>query len=120
MFAFQSLEIYKKAKSLAVDTYSMTRLLPDFERYCLVSQMNRAAISVPSNIAEGYGRGTVKDKIYFLNIAKASLYELICQCEIAYELNYIDGDKYKHFEQLCNDLSIRINNYKKYIAGNYQ
>ena len=118
MFAFQGLDIYQMAKKLVIETYSLTNDFPCSEKYCLVSQINKAAISVPSNIAESYGRKTVKDRQYFLNIARGSLFELICQMEISYELSYITKSQYENLEKIFKDLSIKISNYKKYLERN--
>ena len=77
--------------------------------------MNRAAISVPSNIAEGTARSTVKDKVHFINIAYGSLMELICQMEIALDLGYIDNDTQEEFISKAKNLSIKLSNFKSVI-----
>ena len=71
--------------------YHVTDKFPISERYGLVSQMRRAAVSIPSNIAEGFQRGSVKEKIQFLRIAHGSGAELGTQLEIAKELGYTDA-----------------------------
>ncbi len=70
------LEVWQKSINLVVNIYALSGKLPDSEKYGLVSQMNRAAVSVPSNIAEGAARSGTRDYIKFLNIANASLTEL--------------------------------------------
>jgi four helix bundle protein len=115
MFTFRNLEIYGKAKNLVMETYKITKALPDSELYNLISQVNRAAISIPSNIAEGCGRTSNKEKIQFLNIAKGSLLELVCQMEICLDLHYVSEERYKEFEALAEDLSVKLTNYKKYL-----
>ena len=67
-FYFQNLDIYQLGKSLAMETYKFTKSFPYEEKFCLINQMNRSAISIPSNIAEGVSRKGKKDKIHFLNI----------------------------------------------------
>lgn len=67
---FQDLIVWKKAMQLTSETYRLVRYLPVEERYALSDQMRRAAVSIPSNIAEGQARNTTKDFIHFLHIAK--------------------------------------------------
>ena len=114
-FYFQNLEIYSLGKKLVVETYKLTDNFPPKEKFCLINQMNRAAISVPSNIAEGTARSTVKDKVHFINIAYGSLMELICQMEIALDLGYIDNDTQEEFISKAKNLSIKLSNFKSVI-----
>lgn len=76
---FKELTIWKKGMNIVEQTYQLTSKLPAEERFVLISQLNRCAISIPSNIAEGAGRSTEKDFINFLNIALSSSYELETQ-----------------------------------------
>lgn len=80
--------------------YSKINLFPQEELYSLSSQIKRSAISIPSNIAEGYGRNGTKDYLRFLNISISSLFELQTQIEIAYNLKFLDKDS---FEELYDD-----------------
>ena len=116
-FAFQSLEIYQLAKRLVLKSYRLTRRFPDEEKFALVQQMNRAAISVPSNIVEGYSRPTPKDKGHFLNIAYGSLMELICQYEIAESLGYISPDDLRTIMAEAHNLAVKISNFRQYVTG---
>jgi four helix bundle protein len=84
--SYRDLIVWQKSKRLAVDIYKFTDYLPSKAKFSLAEQMNRAAISVPSNIAEGNGRNSTKDFIHFLYMAKGSLSELITQIEICSEL----------------------------------
>jgi four helix bundle protein len=68
--------------------YSVTKSMPESERFGLTSQLRRASVSVPSNIAEGYGRGTTKDYVRFLRAARGSLYEIDTQLLLAVKLNF--------------------------------
>ncbi|CAD5265012.1 MULTISPECIES: four helix bundle protein [Halomonadaceae] len=86
----QQLRVWQEAMDLVVAIYSMTSSFPSVERYGLASQMQRAAVSVPSNIAEGAARGSKPDFLRFLHIARGSLSELETQCQIAQRLGYMD------------------------------
>lgn len=85
----QQLRVWQEAMDLVVSIYSMTSSFPTSERYGLSSQMQRAAVSVPSNIAEGAARGSKPDFLRFLYIARGSLSELETQCQIALRLEYV-------------------------------
>ncbi|MGY4877576.1 four helix bundle protein [Vreelandella aquamarina] len=84
----QQLRVWQEAMDLVVAVYAMTSTFPHAERFGLVSQMQRAAVSVPSNIAEGAARGSKPDFLRFLHIARGSLSELETQCQIAQRLGY--------------------------------
>ena len=85
------LEVWKKSIELVKNTYSLTKCYPKDERFILVSQMRRSAISVSSNIAEGAGRRSPKEFANFLNIALGSIAELDTQFIISKELNYLEN-----------------------------
>ena len=85
----KNLKAWQEAMSLVVDVYDATRLFPRDEAYALTSQMRRAAVSIPSNIAEGAGRFGCKEFSRFLGIALGSVAELETQIEIAFRIGYI-------------------------------
>lgn len=87
---YQRIVAWKEADDLCAFTYEITKRFPEEERGCLVNQMRRAAASVPTNIAEGNSRRTVKDKRKFMTIALSSLDELHYQYHLAFRLKYID------------------------------
>jgi len=87
----------------------LTRKLPEHERFGLVSQMQRAAVSVPSNIAEGYGREHTKELIKFLYVSRGSLMELSTQMEISVKLGYLSESDLKQFESLSNRVHKLLN-----------
>ena len=115
VFHFQKLDIYQLSKEIAKDCYSMTKKFPSEEKFALVPQVYRAAISVPSNIAEGVSRKGKKDQIHFLNISYASLMELVCQIEISQEIGYLDDTELASFKQKANNLAVKMNNYTNYV-----
>jgi len=86
----QDLIAWQRGMSLCREVYKSTNALPDSERFGLQSQMRRAAVSIPSNIAEGFGRQATADLIRFLRMARGSLFELQTQFQIAVDLKYIN------------------------------
>ena len=89
MKSHKDLDVYKKSLDLVVDVYKMTRSFPKEEKYGLCSQLQRAAVSIPSNIAEGAARKNDKEFIQFLHIALGSAAEIETQVEISKRLGYI-------------------------------
>ncbi len=89
---YEKLDVWQKAMQLAVDIYKTTEVFPKKEIYGLSSQIQRAAVSIPSNIAEGYSRQHNKEIIQFLHIALGSKAELETQLRIVISLAYIDPD----------------------------
>lgn len=87
---FEDLEVWQFGMELVYDIYSVTRRFPDDERFGLVSQMRRAAVSIPSNIAEGKGRSTDRDCALFLSHARGSQQELRTQLLIAQHLGFLN------------------------------
>jgi four helix bundle protein len=104
ILSYRDLLIWKKSMELIVDIYKVSAKFPKEEIYGLTSQIRRASISVPSNIAEGYGRRSTGDYKRFLNIALGSLFEFQTQLEVSKRLNYLEENE---FEPL-NNLSIEI------------
>ena len=98
---FKKLKIWQKGIELFVDIYKTSKLFPQEELYGLTGQMRRSAVSIPSNIAEGSGRGSDKDFNRFLDIALGSSYELETQLTIAKKLNFISD---KDFSEIINSL----------------
>ena len=88
--SYRDLIVWQKSMILVTDIYSATKAFPAAEVYGLTNQLRRCAVSIPSNIAEGYGRNSTGDYKRFLQIAAGSLYELQTQIEIAFNLKYID------------------------------
>ena len=92
----EELIVWQKGMILAERAYEIVRILPKEELFALGAQMRRAAISIPSNIAEGFGRGTRAEFAHFLVIARGSLYELNTQVELAQRFGYVtETNEYK-------------------------
>ena len=90
--SFRDLFAWQKAIELCQEVYRLTQGFPGEERFGLTAQMRRAAVSIPSNIAEGYGRGRKRDYVRFLNVARGSLYELETQLVLVVRLGLADND----------------------------
>ena len=88
-FSFEGLEVYKAARVLVRDIYRLQQKFPKSETYALGDQIRRSASSVTSNIAEGSGRNSFKEKIHFIEIAYGSLMEAFSQMQIAQDLGYL-------------------------------
>ncbi|MCW5755621.1 MAG: four helix bundle protein [Phycisphaeraceae bacterium] len=88
---------------LAKDIYLITEGFPAHERYGLSNQLRRASVSVPSNIAEGYGRGARQDYLRFLRMARGSVFEIDTQLLIARELGYLDQDRHTTIEATSHE-----------------
>lgn len=100
---FKDLNSWKEAHKLVLSIYKISKIFPEEERFGLVSQIRRASVSVTSNIAEGFGRNTQKDKLSFYTMAKSSLFEIESQLLIAKDLGYI---KEKDFFEIENNINI--------------
>jgi len=116
MKTYRDLVVWQKAMLLVTEIYKLTKSFPTDEIYGLTSQMRRCAISIPSNIAEGYGRNSTSDYIRFLHIAAASLYELQTQLEISQNLLYLknrDFDRLyessREIERMLSSLAKKVN-----------
>lgn len=112
---FEDLEVWKKAHQLALEIYKITKDFPPEEKFSLVSQMRRATVSVPANIAEGFRKRGVKDKANFYNIAQASLDELYYYIILSKDLGFIqDSTSIVHrLEEIARMLSGLIKSIKE-------
>lgn len=97
-FYYRKLKVYQRAMQLVADVYRLSKQFPQSERNGLTNQIQRAVISVPSNIAEGMGRFSKKERVHFLEIANGSLMEVMCQLEAALLLGYISQQQFDEQE----------------------
>ena len=95
IFSFERLIVWQKSRQLAVKIYKTTKTFPKEELFGMTSQMRRCSVSISSNIAEGSGRHSAKDKARFTEIAYSSALELLNQSIISFDLEYISEDDYK-------------------------
>ena len=107
---FKELEVWKACKNLVIMVYKNTDNFPKTEQFGLTNQLRRAAVSVPSNIAEGIGRKTNKDSSNFMYISRGSLFEIETQVIISFELAYLSD---LQLEELVN----QINYCRKLVNG---
>ena len=112
---FSQLEVWQLAKELTVYVYSYTKGFPKEERFGLISQLRRSSISIISNIAEGFGRYSQKEKSYFYSIARGSVDEVECQLIIAYELKFLNQSNYLVARNLCKRVTKMLNSLIKTI-----
>lgn len=91
---FREYPVWQQGRELVKDVYGVTKLFPASETYALSNQLQRAAVSMPSNIAEGAGRRSMVDFAHFLEIALGSSYEVETQICVAFDLDYISLDQY--------------------------
>lgn len=104
MLPYQELIVWQKAFSLVLQVYKATADFPDSEKFALQSQIRRASISIPSNIAEGSKRGTKKDYMSFIRVAQGSGAELETQLLLAKELSYISKKDYMVLEKNLSEI----------------
>ena len=102
--SYRDLIVWHKAMSVVTLIYKITDKFSEQEKYCLTQQIRKSSISIPSNIAEGYGRRSTNDYIRFLQIAVGSLFELSTQIEIAYNLGYFTKENFEKVNNDCNEI----------------
>ena len=104
---FRDLTVWNLAMTLVEDVYAAIRTFPSDEKFALRDQLKRAAVSVPSNIAEGFGRDTTKDFVHYLFMARGSLFEVATQLELAKRLKYLSD--ITHLEKEVERVGMMIN-----------
>ena len=115
---FEDIVAWQKAHQFVVMVYRTTRSFPDFEKFGLSSQFQRAAVSIAANIAEGYKKLSKADKLRFLNISQGSLEECRYYCILSKDLGYIDEAIYQQLVQTILDTSYMLNSYIKGVVQN--
>ena len=114
--SFKDIIAWQKAHLFVLQVYQITRSFPAEERFGLCSQFQRAAVSIPANIAEGYKKLSQADKLRFLNISQGSLEECRFYILLAKDLNYITLDCYNELTKSIEDVSRLLNAYSKGIS----
>ena len=118
IFGFEKLQVWQKSRQTSIKIYKMTASFPSEEKFGLTSQMRRAAISISSNIAEGTGRHSNKDKARFTEIAYGSSLELLNQCILSNDLEFLDEQKYLELRKDLTEITAMLDGlYKSQISN---
>lgn len=115
---YKNLVLWKEAKNLVLLVYKITDKFPKSEEFALKNQIRRAVVSILSQIAEGWLRNTIKDKLHFLNIALGSLLEVEAQIDVSKDLGYIKENDYAIFDNLRARVSYLLYKYTSKISEN--
>jgi four helix bundle protein len=111
----KKLKVWQKAIDLVVKIYEVTDMFPKKEDFGVTAQLRRAAVSVPSNIAEGLTRKSSKDKLHFLNIAQSSLSEIDTQLEISIRLGYLNQEAFESVEAVLTEIQMMLSGLSRSI-----
>jgi len=113
---FTEMPVWQRAHEVVLLVYKLTRAFPESEKYGLVSQMRRAAISITSNIAEGFGRHTSRDKVRFYRNARGSCYEVESQAYAARDLDYLNPTSFAKLSRALGDVVFDLNKIMKTLS----
>jgi four helix bundle protein len=114
---YRDLHVWQKAMQLTEDIYRTTESFPQRETYALASQLQRAAVSIPSNIAEGHARSSTKDYLRFVCIAQGSLAEAETQLELAQRLGYIQAPELERLLSETNEIGRMLHGLKASLTS---
>lgn len=112
-YSFEKLEVWNDARNLVKMIYLQTDNFPEKERFGLSSQMQRAVVSIVSNIAEGVSRNSVKEKIRFVELAYSSLMELYCQLYVSVDLDYLTPNTFTLIKAEIDKIANKANALKR-------
>jgi len=115
MTSYKNLNVWILSMKTVKEIFNITKFYPKSEMYGLISQSNRAAVSIPSNIAEGLGRNHKKDTLQFLHISRGSAYELETLLSVAHMINIIDQENYNRVTEILDNNIRVINGFINYI-----
>ncbi len=107
-FLYEKLDVWKFSMDFVAEIYEILHGFPTNENFILNSQIKRAAISIPSYIAEGTGGTSIKEKIHYIDISNGSLYEVLCQMTLAKRLGHIDEDNYKNIRAKATKITMML------------
>lgn len=119
-FSFEGLDVYMAARTLVRDVYRLQQQFPKYEIYALGDQIRRSSSSVTSNIAEGSGRGSYREKSHFIEIAYGSLKEAFSQLQIAQDLGYISQEEIDGIRPQFIDVAKMLSGLKSYFDNHSQ
>jgi len=115
---FRKIQVWERSHRFTLQVYKITSSFPKDELYGLTSQMRRAAVSIPSNIAEGCGRDIQAELARFIHIAGGSASELEYQLILAHDLGYINKDLYPELNSEINEIKRMLNGFEKAVRAN--
>lgn len=113
LFSFERLNVWNDSKTLVKLVYQIIERFPKEEKYALCDQLRRASISIPSNIAEGTSRISLKEQIHYIEIAFGSLMEVYCQLQLSIDLNYITANDLQEIKNLIMRISKQLSGLKE-------
>lgn len=116
-YSFEKLEIWQLSRKLVKRIYQTTQSFPDNEKYCLTNQLRRAVVSISSNIAEGNGRSTNKDRARFIEIAYSSLLEVLNQLILSNDLEFLSNEELESYRIDINELSNKLNAFRRNLLN---
>lgn len=119
IISFKDLIVWQKSHQLVLSVYGITTKFPKDETYALTNQIRRAMVSVPANIAEGFRKKTLANKLNFLSHSDGSLEEVRYYLILAKDLSYISLQEYSELEFCCEEVSKLISGYAKNIKNYY-
>jgi four helix bundle protein len=111
MNTFREIKVWQKAMNFVTKLYKNTRSIPQEELFGLTSQMRRCAVSIPSNIAEGFGRNSTNEFKRFLQISMGSLFELQTQLEISKNLEFLDETVFNELHQDSREIEVMLSSF---------
>ncbi|KPK96835.1 MAG: hypothetical protein AMJ95_12100 [Omnitrophica WOR_2 bacterium SM23_72] len=114
-FKFESLKIWKESVKFASEVYDLTKKFPKSEQFGLTNQLNRAAVSISLNIAEGEGRGSDSDLSRFIRIAIGSLNEVVTILHVCLDQKYISQKEFDIFYKRCENISKMLHGFLNYL-----
>lgn len=114
IYSFENLDVWKIAKDFVIKLYRITNNFPDCEKFGIILQIRRSAVSVASNLAEGNSRTTNKDQAHFTQMAYGSMMEIVCQLIISKELGYLSQNDYDLLRDKAEEITNKLNALKKY------
>ncbi|TPG42136.1 four helix bundle protein [Flavobacterium pectinovorum] len=120
MNTFRDLLIWQKSMNLVTQIYQLTNSFPKEEIYGLSSQIRRCSVSIPSNIAEGYGRDGNNDYLRFLNISISSLFEMQTQLEISFNLKYLNENQFNKINGESREIERMLSSFIRKIKDRKQ
>lgn len=112
-YSFERLKVWENIRLLIRRVYEISSGFPEHEKFGLINQMRRAAVSIASNLAEGTSRTSTNDQAYFYQIAYSSLMEALSQVIVSFDLNYLDSEKYSELRALIQSISAQLNALRK-------